>query len=284
MAHIAGRVRDRRCPVDAADGSAPVSQAGHVSASGPSPQSKARPRPGLRAAERLGQTGRLTKVNRALTEGPRAFRGKIAAINGGFKCERLTPLFGQLAGGPSKADDPEGVRRHVRSCLSCRARAAIPGRRARRRLLARAPGIGAGAGARASHRSSRRRLGSGSKRFPGEGPAGSSRKWLRSTCFAKTRSKRGPPRACIATMARAPRPTSSSRGGRRAQRTMARATRSGSFTGSSGSGAGRTSCRRGRRAACRSRPAAPRRRARQWSAAPAAATRSSPRPRNLDAM
>ena len=45
------------------------------------------------------------------------------------------------------------------------------------------------------------------------------------------------------------------------------------------SGAGRTSCRRGRRAACRSRPAAPRRRARQWSAAPAAATRSSPRPR-----
>ena len=63
-----------------------------------------------------------TKVNRALTEGRRAFLRRVAWIQGGAECERFAPTLSALADGEASAEDIALVRRHMRTCLACRAR------------------------------------------------------------------------------------------------------------------------------------------------------------------
>jgi RNA polymerase sigma factor (sigma-70 family) len=63
-----------------------------------------------------------TKVNRCLVEGRRALLRRIESIEAGAECERLAPLLDALASGAAGAADLGRLRRHLRSCLSCRAR------------------------------------------------------------------------------------------------------------------------------------------------------------------
>jgi RNA polymerase sigma factor (sigma-70 family) len=62
-----------------------------------------------------------TKVNRCLTEGRRAFLDRVAGIEAGGECERLSPLLSKLVDGEATADDLAALRPHVRTCLTCRA-------------------------------------------------------------------------------------------------------------------------------------------------------------------
>jgi RNA polymerase sigma factor (sigma-70 family) len=62
-----------------------------------------------------------TKVNRCLTEGRRAFLDRVAGIEAGGECERLSPLLSKLVDGEATADDLTALRPHIRTCLSCRA-------------------------------------------------------------------------------------------------------------------------------------------------------------------
>ena len=62
-----------------------------------------------------------TKVNRCLTEGRRAFIERIAGIESGSECERLSPLLSKLVDGEAGADDLTTLRPHLRTCLTCRA-------------------------------------------------------------------------------------------------------------------------------------------------------------------
>ena len=62
-----------------------------------------------------------TKVNRCLTEGRQAFRRRLAEIEAGSECERLSPLLSRLVDGEASADDLSTLRPHIRTCLSCRA-------------------------------------------------------------------------------------------------------------------------------------------------------------------
>jgi hypothetical protein len=63
----------------------------------------------------------LTKVNRCLTEGRRAFLQRVGGIESGAECERLAPLLSALADGEADAGDLAALRSHLRSCLACRA-------------------------------------------------------------------------------------------------------------------------------------------------------------------
>jgi RNA polymerase sigma factor (sigma-70 family) len=62
-----------------------------------------------------------TKVNRCLTEGRKAFLARVAGIEAGGECERLSPLLSKLVDGEATADDLTALRPHIRTCLSCRA-------------------------------------------------------------------------------------------------------------------------------------------------------------------
>ena len=62
-----------------------------------------------------------TKVNRLLTEGRRAFLRRVSGIQRGAECARYEPLLSALADGEASAADLELLRRHMRTCLSCRA-------------------------------------------------------------------------------------------------------------------------------------------------------------------
>ena len=62
-----------------------------------------------------------TKVNRLITEGRQAFLRRVAAIQGGGECERLTPLLSALADGEASAEQLALLRPHMRTCLACRA-------------------------------------------------------------------------------------------------------------------------------------------------------------------
>src|ERR671915_1134955 len=63
-----------------------------------------------------------TKVNRALTEGRRALAIKLAGIQGGIECAKLAPLLSALADDDASTDQLGLLRRHMDTCLSCRAR------------------------------------------------------------------------------------------------------------------------------------------------------------------
>jgi RNA polymerase sigma factor (sigma-70 family) len=62
-----------------------------------------------------------TKVNRCLTEGRKAFLERVAGIESGSECERMSPLLSKLVDGEATADDLATLRPHIRTCLSCRA-------------------------------------------------------------------------------------------------------------------------------------------------------------------
>jgi RNA polymerase sigma factor (sigma-70 family) len=70
-------------------------------------------------AARNGWT--YTKVNRAITEGRRALRGRLGAIESGRECRRWLPLLSRLADGEASADERARLRPHLRACPGCRA-------------------------------------------------------------------------------------------------------------------------------------------------------------------
>ena len=78
---------------------------------------------GLSYQEICDETGwTYTKVNRALSEGRKAFVARLAGIQSGAECERLAPLVSTLADGEAGAEELALLRPHLRSCLACRAR------------------------------------------------------------------------------------------------------------------------------------------------------------------
>lgn len=62
-----------------------------------------------------------TKVNRCLTEGRRSFLRRVAGIESGAECDRLSPLLSALADGEATTTELATLRPHLRSCLACRA-------------------------------------------------------------------------------------------------------------------------------------------------------------------
>src|SRR5687767_13404682 len=62
-----------------------------------------------------------TKVNRCLTEGRKAFLERVAGIEAGSECERLSPLLSKLVDGEAGAEELTKLRPHLRTCLTCRA-------------------------------------------------------------------------------------------------------------------------------------------------------------------
>jgi hypothetical protein len=97
-----------------------------------------------------GFSGRYTKVNRCLSEGCRRFADRLAGIESGAECDRLAPQLSALADGEADAEDMAVLRRHLRTCLMCRARLRDY-RDAPARVAAFAPPVAAGgllAGAR----------------------------------------------------------------------------------------------------------------------------------------
>jgi anti-sigma factor RsiW len=61
-------------------------------------------------------------VNRCLTEGRQALSIRLAGIQGGIECAKLTPLLAALADDDASADQLRLLRRHMDTCLNCRAR------------------------------------------------------------------------------------------------------------------------------------------------------------------
>jgi RNA polymerase sigma factor (sigma-70 family) len=62
-----------------------------------------------------------TKVNRCLTEGRRALARRLAAIESGSECAKLEPFLIVLADGETSAHEFAVLRRHLSTCLDCRA-------------------------------------------------------------------------------------------------------------------------------------------------------------------
>src|SRR5205085_12536027 len=61
---------------------------------------------GLSYQEICAATGfSYTKVNRCLTEGRRAFLKRVAGIQSGAECERLSPLISKVADGEASPDE-----------------------------------------------------------------------------------------------------------------------------------------------------------------------------------
>jgi RNA polymerase sigma factor (sigma-70 family) len=78
---------------------------------------------GLTYREICEETGwTYTKVNRALSEGRKAFTARLAGIESGAECERLAPLLSAVADGETRAEELAVLRPHLRTCLACRAR------------------------------------------------------------------------------------------------------------------------------------------------------------------
>jgi RNA polymerase sigma factor (sigma-70 family) len=62
-----------------------------------------------------------TKVNRCLAEGRLSFLARVDGIESGAECRRLAPLLSAAADGEADAEDMLALRRHMRTCLTCRA-------------------------------------------------------------------------------------------------------------------------------------------------------------------
>lgn len=80
---------------------------------------------GLSYREISAATGfSYTKVNRCLTEGRRAFTERLARIESGAECERLSSTLSAFSDGETTAAEETSLRQHLRTCLYCRARLA----------------------------------------------------------------------------------------------------------------------------------------------------------------
>ena len=64
----------------------------------------------------------LTKVNRCLAEGRRAFEEALRGIESGAECERLAADLDAFAAGEATPERRAAVRPHLATCLACRAR------------------------------------------------------------------------------------------------------------------------------------------------------------------
>lgn len=62
-----------------------------------------------------------TKVNRCLTEGRRALRDRLGAIESGAECDRWLPQLSALADGEATPRQLRELRPHLRACPACRA-------------------------------------------------------------------------------------------------------------------------------------------------------------------
>jgi RNA polymerase sigma factor (sigma-70 family) len=62
-----------------------------------------------------------TKTNRCVTEGRRALRDRLGAIESGAECERWLPLLSALADGEATMRQRAELRPHLRVCSACRA-------------------------------------------------------------------------------------------------------------------------------------------------------------------
>ncbi len=77
---------------------------------------------GLTYKEICARTGwTYTKCNRAITEGRRALRERLGAIESGAECDRWLPHLSLLADGEATARDLAELRPHLRGCGACRA-------------------------------------------------------------------------------------------------------------------------------------------------------------------
>ena len=77
---------------------------------------------GLSYREICTRTGwSYTRTNRSVTEGRRALRERLGAIESGTECERWLPLLSALADREAPASDLAQLRPHLRSCAACRA-------------------------------------------------------------------------------------------------------------------------------------------------------------------
>lgn len=77
---------------------------------------------GLSYKEICTRTGwTYTKCNRAITEGRRALRDRLGAIESGAECDRWLPRLSLLADGEASAQDLAELRPHLRGCQACRA-------------------------------------------------------------------------------------------------------------------------------------------------------------------
>jgi RNA polymerase sigma factor (sigma-70 family) len=77
---------------------------------------------GLSYREICTRTGwTYTRTNRAITEGRRALRERIGAIESGAECSRWLPLLSALADGEASAVEVAELRPHLRECAACRA-------------------------------------------------------------------------------------------------------------------------------------------------------------------
>jgi RNA polymerase sigma factor (sigma-70 family) len=69
-------------------------------------------------AERQGWT--YTKVNRAITEGRRAFLARYEGIRTGAECERWLDVLSAMADGEATSEQLVDARPHLRNCPGCR--------------------------------------------------------------------------------------------------------------------------------------------------------------------
>lgn len=77
---------------------------------------------GLSYKEICAHTGwTYTKCNRAVTEGRRALRDRLGAIESGAECDRWLPQLSLLADGEATARQLADLRPHLRACPACRA-------------------------------------------------------------------------------------------------------------------------------------------------------------------
>ncbi|HXE44224.1 MAG TPA: sigma-70 family RNA polymerase sigma factor [Conexibacter sp.] len=77
---------------------------------------------GLSYREICTRTGwSYTRTNRTVTEGRRALRERLDAIESGAECDRWLPLLSALADGEATAVALAELRPHLRSCPGCRA-------------------------------------------------------------------------------------------------------------------------------------------------------------------
>ncbi len=77
---------------------------------------------GLSYREICARTGwTYTRTNRAVTEGRRALRERLEAIESGADCARWLPLLSALADGEAMPADLSELRPHLRGCPACRA-------------------------------------------------------------------------------------------------------------------------------------------------------------------
>ncbi len=60
------------------------------------------------------------KVNRCLTEGRKAFHGRVSMIADGSECRRLEPVLSRIADGVANPRLVEDAEIHLQNCLACR--------------------------------------------------------------------------------------------------------------------------------------------------------------------